>query len=257
MYQNLHFYIDLNWEGIAENPKDFFQKTFALVEFIYQHKSQVFYSKEQIDEFVVACGILDEGFSQSYGNMLGLILENAKCINQKKYVFEINFNEENTSLNFINIKTFACIENHDRVAIASVVQKESLKIFLAIKSNTEFYRINCNILNSTDSVHNWILSNIPKRNFNLSSKHGENGIHNWKSASVLLCKKDEAQHLLDIAIPDFRKNPNLFYFDKNNDKYIEFFYEGDNPQNQWHGFHIEEKDIDSRVPKSIRDYFQK
>ena len=35
------------------------------------------------------------------------------------------------------------------------------------------------------------------------------------------------------------------------DNYILFYYEGENPQNQYHGFHISKKNAIKKIPNSI------
>ena len=64
--------------------------------------------------------------------------------------------------------------------------------------------------------------------------------------------------MLESAIPDFRlKDERLLNFDEENNTYIEFFYEGNTPQKQWHGFHVKEEMWDMRIPETVRKYYGK
>jgi len=257
MFQNLHFYIDLNWESFIDNPKDYLPKTFQVVELLYQHKATVYCSKQQIDNFRVICNE-DKNFIQSIGNKLELILKNAKHIDSNFYFFEICFAKENSCLKYINNVAISSITSHTKLALISISEKEQNKILLNVKSDKEFEKFEFHVLNNKKDIANWIVSNSNERFFHKSDKHGENGKGNWPNESVLLCNKEQAQELLFIAIPNFiEKGKRLFAFDESHQTFIEFYYEGDNPQNQWHGFHVKESEWDIRVPLSIRKYFDK
>jgi len=257
MYQDLHFYLDLGWDSYIDDLEGKLKGTLKVVNFIYQHKASVFYSKRQLDDFVNSCGDLDQSFITSYGNLLQLILSDAVQKNINSYAFEVCFSKENTSLNYIENKLISAIEPHNKIVVFSL-SRLLPKTLLSVESGISFRKIEYEFCSEIDSVYNWIIDKVQQRNFNLSGKHGQNGEGNWDKASPLLCSKDEAQELLSKAIPDFKERPKeLFYFDTKHNTFIEFYYEGENPQKQWHGFHIGIKDWDSRVPKSVRNFFGK
>ncbi len=223
---------------------------------MYRHKATVYFSKHQIDNFIKNCTDLDEYFTQSHGNELALIFEDALRINTNSYVFEVCFANENTSLNHVDNYTISSILPNSKIAVISLFENYDAKTLLYVRSNSIFEKIEFNKLESLNSVYNWIICNVERRNFNLSPKHGENGVGNWEGASSLLCSRIEAQELLNKAIPDFSiKVKELFYFDESHNTYIEFYFEGDNPQRQWHGFHLDIIEWNKRIPSSIREYF--
>jgi hypothetical protein len=259
MYQDLHFYVDFNWEKHIDDSSSYFSEIYRIVELAYQHKATVFYSYQQLQDFVTNCNELDENFSQSYGNKLSVLLENAKGKNDNNYLFEVCFSNENTSLNPVKNKSKTIINAYSKNALISVIDDCQPKTLLSIKSATDFEKIEFIVIDNTDRLLQWIQKSI-ERNFNVSDKHGENGVGKWKdpSVSVLLCNRKEAQQLLNTAIPDFcEKGKQLFNFDINHQTFIEFYREGDNPQNQWHGFHIKTEEWDKRIPNSIKKYFKK
>jgi len=257
MYQNLHFYIDFDWEKHVDD-KSYFPKIYKIIQLAYQHKTSVFYSQKQIQDFVNNYQEFDEYFSQSFGNELSVLLENASSKENNRYAFETCFSGEKTSLNPIKNYAISVINSYSKNALISSTQNSEDKVLLSVESSVDFEKVNFRVINNTDNLLQWIQNNSVERIFNLSAKHGENGLGNWTNASKLRCNKEEAQQLLNTAIPDFiEKEKQLFNFDETHQTFIVFFYEGDTPQNQWHGFHIEESEWEKEIPQSIRKYFAK
>ncbi len=256
MYQDLHFYIDLDWvKHISED--NYLKKIYSLIDFVHKHKAKIFYSHTQLIEFTKNCNDLDENFSTSIGNQLDVIINTvgATPIKKQDYIFEVCFADKNTSLNHVNDFILSSVIPHSKQAILLSTHNKSP--LLMVTPNGDFHKIELSYLEKVEDIQHWIVENSTKRNFNLSPKHGENGKGNWKGESVLLCNEKEANELLKSAIPDFFIHDNrLFNWDENCNTYIEFFYEGENPQNQWHGFHLDLKDW-NRVPTSIRKFFNK
>ena len=100
---------------------------------------------------------------------------------------------------------------------------------------------------------------IPSRNFQVIEKHGENRSEerwiNGELISPLKCSGTEAQELLDLAVGDSIKE--LYNFDEKYDNYIVFKYEGENPQNMYHGYHlpIETLEIPDHLKKELKTRF--
>jgi hypothetical protein len=256
MYQDLHFYVDFDWDKYISDSNNYLYQLYEVVQLAYQHKATVFYSEQQIQEFITNCNNLDEGFSISHGNRLEVLLKNAIKQTNRRYLFEICFSGKNTSLHYINNAAISIICSHSKNALISV-SNNNYELLLSISSANDFEKVKFGIVNNTENLLKWIRDNSNERIFNLSKKHGENGLGNWLGESPLLCSEHEAQQLLITAIPDFsKKEKQLFNFDQIHHTFIEFFHEGDNPQNQWHGFHIERVEWESRIPKSIRKYFE-
>jgi len=254
MYSDFHFYIDLNWEDAVDiSPDVYFDKIQQLVELVYQHKANVYFSEKHLEKFIRELEDLDMNFSSSDGNKLSVILENAKALKSEFFAFVINFAERNTTISHMdNILSF--IEEPDKVAILSLsITTES---FLLVKSNSDYYKIECKVIKSPLEIVRWIASIVP-RVFNLSPKHGENGRGNQPHASPLLCSKEDAQKMLNEAVPCFlEKEKRLYYFDSKHNKYIIFYFEGDNPQKQWHAFHLNEG-IGKNLPDFICKFWEK
>ncbi|MGJ0514459.1 MAG: hypothetical protein ACR65O_01775 [Methylomicrobium sp.] len=256
MYQNLHFYVNIDLDEAIENRRLYFDKLISLINIIYQHNSKVFYNPHQIQEIKQYIDI-DEDFTQSYGNTFGVIFKNAIDKTDEGYFFEVCYASQSTSLNYINNSAISIITPHNTNAVISTSSIDTTTL-LFVKSSSCFELINFPVLSDVTNLLNWINSNSPTRRFNLSPKHGENGHGNWPNESVLLCSRLQAQELLNTAIPDFNyKNNRLFNFDVSHDTFIEFFYEGHNPQMQWHGFHVETDKWAQRIPDSILNYFDK
>ncbi len=116
---------------------------------------------------------------------------------------------------------------------------------------------------NADNLENWLIENRKTRYFNVHPKHGENGTGNWgqsrgNKVDVLECSAHEAQELLRNAIGDCRKSERKFFnFDTNRRKYILFYFEGNNPQNQFHGFHIPNENENKEVFPNLRKILQK
>jgi hypothetical protein len=253
MYSDFHFYIDFKWEdAVDRTPDTYLKEIFRLVELAYQHKSQVFYSNKQLKRFVNTIEDLDTNFSESHGNKLEMILKNAKLKNNEFYAFEIEFRQYDSSIRHIdNVLSF--IDEHDKIAVISF--SNIIETFLLVKSISNYCIINCKNITTSNNLVAWIIDKKP-RIFNLSPKHGESDKGHQRDASPLLCSKEEAQDILNRAIPCFiEREKNLYYFDRKHDRFITFFFEGHNPQQQWHGFHLME-DKWSKVPRYILDFFK-
>jgi hypothetical protein len=258
MYKNFHLYLNFNWSKYED--KNYLKQICQILELAYQHKLTVFYDNKQIEEFKELCD-LDENFLYSNANMLHVLLQDAYELKSNyHYLFLIIFSQENTSLNHYLTLAIKELQNKNKALLLLNENNENKKILFV--NDKDFEKIELLIIDNKDSLLNWIQNNST-RNFNLSSKHGDDGKNKWSNnkgdfVSTLLCNKKEAQKLLNTAIPDFREQENrLFNFDSNHETFIEFYYEGDNPQMQWHGFHIEINQWENRIPESIKKFFGK
>ena len=172
-------------------------------------------------------------------------------------MFEINFIGEQSTLNFISNYAIRAISKNSQVGVLSLNETPKIKNVLLINSADKFEWITFKFINNKGNLLNWFQESSVRK-FNVSEKHGENGKGNWPHESVLLCDRNKAQQLLESAIPDFRlKDERLLNFDEENNTYIEFFYEGNTPQKQWHGFHVKEEMWDMRIPETVRKYYGK
>lgn len=76
---------------------------------------------------------------------------------------------------------------------------------------------------------------------------------NGKIANPLRCSKSQACLMLQKAVGNTKKE--LFAYDEINREYIVFKYEGDNPKNRYHGYHIpfKSKEINNEIKKLINE----
>ena len=95
------------------------------------------------------------------------------------------------------------------------------------------------------SLENWLYQNTQKRNLNTTDfRHQEKSPDYIKGKSPLLYDlKNKENHnllqsLLDDAVGDAQEKNILINFDNEKKCYIRFEYEGDNPQNQYHAYHL-------------------
>lgn len=257
MYQDFHVYIDLRWEDYISDENSYFQKLYHIVELAHQHKTSIFFSKKQVEEFVANCQDLDMNFTKSLGNKLDVLLRDVKNRQDCYFMFEINFIGEQSTLRFVSNYAIRAISRNSQVGVVSLFEVSKIKNVLLINSDDDFECITFKFINDKKNLLDW-LQKLSARKFNVSEKHGENGKGNWTGESVLLCHRDRAQQLLESAIPDFRlKDERLFNFVEEYNTYIEFFYEGNNPQKQWHGFHVKKEMWYMRIPETVRKYYGK
>lgn len=117
----------------------------------------------------------------------------------------------------------------------------------------ESFELSCCDMN-TVGLSDWFSKNRkPVRKFNLNPKHGENGKgahleHKGDSVSILLCSKETASELLDRAVGVEAGARTLYFYDIDNEKFIEFKQESDNV---YHGFHLGEAEARERIPKNV------
>lgn len=106
----------------------------------------------------------------------------------------------------------------------------------------------------------WLDKNRVGRKFNASPKHGMNGINNWPGEAKLYCANEgEAQICLNNAIPSVEWN-DLYHYDRN--KFMVFknenFFVNDVGviKIQYHGYHVENKDVPNQIPRDIQLRFR-
>lgn len=113
------------------------------------------------------------------------------------------------------------------------------------------------VVENLNELDVWLNEKQIGKKFKASPKHGMAGINNWRGEAKLYCQNEaEAQGLLDSAIASEIWN-DLYCVDKGRKKYIVFknenFYVRDNGivKIQFHGYHVENKDVVDQIPKDI------
>ena len=114
------------------------------------------------------------------------------------------------------------------------------------------------------SLYDWFCEKrLPQRRFDINDKHGKNGkggrsLPGGKKAGLLLCNKSHAQDLLNRAIGTEGVDGDLWYYDKEYERYIYFENQYENVQPAFHGYHLNDGDknydkIDKDLLKEIMD----
>lgn len=118
-------------------------------------------------------------------------------------------------------------------------------LFVFRKENTE---LSLSYQSSIRALHKWLSENcIPRRKFQYSAKHGENGKGGWffqngTHTALLECDCAHAQELLHKAIGDAHVNNDLWFYDSEYDKVLYFEYQNESPQKEYHGYHLKPGD---------------
>ncbi|OAI09371.1 hypothetical protein A1353_03430 [Methylomonas methanica] len=252
MYRDLKVYLDLK-EILFDESSQRLKTLHKIKEIAEQHQTELFYDRKIVEEFSELTEG-DEDYITGIRSCLDLLLMNCTPVQSSSFVFKVCFSSENTSLSYLPNQLIAAMRADGKNTLLSLTYQDIGKVLLA-SSHTEFQIVAFEVVSGLSRMLEWIISQGPKRVFNVSQKHGENGKSNWPNESPLLCSGEEAQELLNNAIADFNeKQRRLFNYDRNRNAFIEFFYEGDTPQQQWHGFHVTSQDV-SRVPLSICKHF--
>ncbi len=267
MCHNFIFYIHTNILNSSifanENFGNVKEVIIPLLEISRQLKAEVYYSFNDVQLLKNDIGDMDIFFTKSQANFLDILLKDFKANKLYSNFFEVNFINSSTNLRHVDytfLKEEDLYSNKKHIVLS--IGEEKHYNLLNVTSNDKFERISIFESNDKNNIWKYICENLPKRNYNFSKKHGNNitkaSSPNGLKASQLLCSDEEAQKLLHTAIFDVNQKGRFLYnFDKQHQTFILFPYEGDNPQNNYHAFHIEKSEWNKEVPLSIRKYFNK
>lgn len=158
-----------------------------------------------------------------------------QCLPHDEYKI---FNQKISNHTFCEITARKLNDKHTNFSILNH-NGHNLGNHIKFSINNEI--VNISSFSTKLEVLDWFsINRIPKRNFNLNPKHGENRqderIINGELISPLKCSKENAQIMLNRAIG--YKLDELFYFDKSKNNILIFKSEGNSPQNTYHGFHV-------------------
>jgi len=242
--------------------KSFFEKTTPLIEVGKQINAKIFYSKESINNLNDYFKIFPQEFSPSIPDRLFDLLTDCKEISNGLFCFHVLFAQKNTQIQHSDFHYLDSLSLKSQNIIFSLYKNEEIDL-LQIESNSIFNSVRVQVFNDPKSIWSFIQGNIPTRNYNFSSKHGNKHTiaipPNGEDVSQLRCTDMEAQVLLNTAIFDLREKKFHYNFDLTENTYIVFPCEGINPQNQYHAYHLDnDTDIwEKEVPKSIRKFYNK
>ena len=246
------FYEVNSYEKLIQNLKTRFED-------ISIENYEGFYDNLNIKNFLCYYEALEDCYPSAPKRLLQNLIKNNAFINWRDDLIQSDiteyqiFGQETKDNTFCEIaqrrsndtgnKDNYALLNHDACSIQNVIT--------VIINNISEIEID-NLKNETELL-TWFAENrLPQRNFKINPKHGENRQKikavGGKDISPLRCSCEEAQILLYTAIGNHKKE--LFNLDPDHDEIIVFKFEGDTPQNMYHGYHVP---IDSvEVPIDIR-----
>lgn len=245
-----------------ENIKNFIKQINPILEIARKLKAKAYYSfadNEELKNFF-SDSDFNKDFSKSQANKLQLLLENFIQNKEVNNFFKIHFSQENTSLEHIKLP-FLNSKIEDKKLIVFSLRNEEEQNLLMVKSNSDFEKVKLNSFNNSKNIWEFINKNLSKREYNFSSKHGNEITKaippSGQKVSQLLCTDEKAQELLNDAIFDLRERSWCYNFDEDFQTFIVFPCEGNNPQNKFHAFHIDKNKWREEIPNSILKHFNK
>jgi hypothetical protein len=251
-----------NFEKI--NFEEYKKNSISLIEIGRQLKADIYYSGEEVENvnnIKSSMAEFDE-YIKSEKSFLATLLSGAINNTERNHYFKVSFSHEASFIEYFDIKSLHSICTKKEINIVLSLGSNLSESLLLINPNNEFKGVNIKSFCSKEEIWKFINQNLPLRKYNFSSKHGNinnkaNAPKSNEKASQLSCSDKEAQILLDNAIFDLRKHNWCYNFDENLDTFIIFPFEGINPQNQYHAYHIEKSEWMKEIPESIRKYFNK
>lgn len=210
----------------------------------------LYVSGEMLDEIkkMVALDPQANELSTSLADKFDILTRNAEIMSSFDSIgYTTNLNNGQ-----LNISQLYKIRHDITPIFLSPSKKHDLtKIILICQGNNTLLQHKLKVI----SDRTGILQHLAKgRNYHFHPKHGENNGRHWSNASSLLCSEEHAQELLNSALVLKDENGKAWNYDCENHHYICFRYEGDNPDQQWHGYHITDDKINT-VPEAIKRLF--
>jgi len=261
------FFIDFHdsYEFAFDDVNGFIESVNSILEPLRKENLKVWYSEKQINDITLFFRDLPDQsvFFERLNHELSDFGEPIKVQSNSEYETKRFENWElcDNSLNdFIlhcyNKYSFYSKEFKSPIILFpstnhSYKQREFITILVDKIRDNKSFEPQLHNLKYVDTAQKWfdyIKSESVYKEVNKNNKHGENGIgahksNKGKKVSKLYCSIQEAQILLDSAIRVKRINETCFFnFDPIRNLYIKFHYEGQNPQNQYHAYHIEKED---------------
>jgi hypothetical protein len=247
------------------------------VQLYYQeaNKLRFFEDLASIESEMGQFGVLDNETA------LNQLLYEADAINwEEKSHFDANatyflWNSDHFSMTEITVEQDFLKELAERMLVIQAKKTNEKLLLINVKSGFVWERASIPVLkdsrnmlypqlvclpycNDFQGLEAWLQQNRKQRNYNFSdNRHVEGHPQYIKGKSPLLDgqagKSNAAEHL-KTAIGDERYVKYLVNFDSNKKCYIRFEFENDNPQNQYHGYHLvipKTHEIDSKAIKEI------
>lgn len=229
-----------------------------------EKNSVLFYSKSNKDLFFENIDVFEEYFGYFGGIDFKTVIEilfqeaqihpineehQTKCI-YSVYTSNSTYLERNFPILFQEtITTFKNLNKPDKIIILNLFNnyfsKESISIIEDCGQKGKQI-IDLPFVENFKQLDEWLINNRIPRNYNMGDNrhiesHPESQINSHKKSPLIggLGGKENAKKLLKNAIGDKKFTKDLINCDTtNNDAYIWFEDENENPQNQYHGYHL-------------------
>jgi len=252
---------------------------------IYHEKNALLhYDGENLEEFIelLESNSEIEGFGiMDIATVLYLTLQDAKAIvqsytNDEKCIFKIwDFHSQALSNNYPKILEAyvdeELKENNNKCLFLNYCFAFDIRgiisIFKDCKNNIRLPRfIHIKQEDSFFGLDNWLINNRVKRNYNKKdNRHVENHPDYRKGKSPIIGGeggKDQLENLLPFALTD-KQGKDLIAYDTTTKCFVWYEFENDNPQNQYHGYHLaipssHRRDLEAErnVPEEVAAIFR-
>lgn len=118
-------------------------------------------------------------------------------------------------------------------------------VFLIKQCGSSVSSVSIDYFTNFSELDSWLINNRLQRNFNNTDArhiHGSSDYIPGKSPLLGgIAARPKASELLKNALGDKRRNDNIYdlvNFDDERNEYLWYEYEGENPQNQYHAYHL-------------------
>lgn len=229
-----------------EDLKKIFQDLDTALECIQIENYDGFFDVDNINAFLSNCDMPDGYYLVSPRRRLQRLLNGWISWRQKR---ESNHAEEykiekapsnDNSFGEVHARKARFPNNKYLIVSHDAICFHNRSVHVEKVSDASAHQIECRALKK--ELKKWFDHNrIPPRTYHASPKHGENGKGEHHGASKLLCSHADANIMLSKAI-GMNGIRELYYYDENHKAYIVFRYEGNIGTNQFHAYHLSEKD---------------
>lgn len=225
--------------------------------------SVIYYSKSNKIAFFESLEVFDEVFGYFGGidfkTLIDILFQEAEIIPiNESFQTPCNYSIYNSNTTYLD-RDFPLIFLESLSNLKRIIEPDKLIILNMFNNYFSNSKINiiedCNemgkkifelpFVENFKQLDDWLIENRIQRNYNMSdNRHIENhpqsqiNSHNKSPLINGLGGKENASKLLINAIGDKRVTKDLINWDSNNQSYIWYEYENENPSNQYHGYHL-------------------
>lgn len=214
--------------------------------------AEVFISTSTKSELQIACDLYTDfengnkrAKDTNIADALEILLNNVREIKAGAHLYEIIYDGPHHSCRHVQEWLW---DDNQVIFITSIQANSGAPKLLLVKGFNELRLINVEYI----CCHMSLREHLGRdRVYHFSKKHGDSTHPAQNGASQLECTEKRASELLSTAI-QLKDSNRAYNWDEKLGKYIQFFYEGDNPQVLWHGFHISTQQEVKKIPPQIK-----